>query len=62
MTYDSWKTTEPDASMPRPNGCECHLAGRPIPRSPLIPPSEPCTPSEARHERPVLSDLRSGTC
>lgn len=57
MSYDSWKTTEPDDRVPRPAGCRCHLE---IGDSPCpVHPSEDDEPSDSSIER-LLEDARLG--
>lgn len=57
MSYDAWKTTEPDDCIPRPAGCECHweIGDSPCP----VHPSEDDEPTDGSIER-LLEDARLG--
>lgn len=58
MSYDTWKTTEPDDSIPRPTGCRCHWEIGDSP-CPVHGDSEPDDPSDSSIER-LLEDARLG--
>lgn len=67
MTYDSWKTTEPDDSMPRPAGCKCHweAGDSPCPVHPsldddYVPDEEP--PCEMSDDYPHHVMLAYANC